>query len=202
MCIFTIRVTKLTKCWHFIFLLQIQKQFPLAFEFNEYYTRFLAYHSVSCRFRTFLLECEEQREDLGIAAAEDKRGSLNSRQRVCTPSPLHSPSNILHHGTTSHPQCSPPALRHSPLFPRPFFLPFCLNLLPCSQFTSFSVCIWVASTNASFGVLSFGILYPLPAHGNLCDHNPSIVSCSITFLSLWFVLVLYPNPLSSVGSTI
>lgn len=63
-------------------ILQIQKQFPLAFEFNEYYTRFLAYHSVSCRFRTFLLDCEAQREELGIAAAEDKRGSLNSRQRV------------------------------------------------------------------------------------------------------------------------
>lgn len=40
---------------------QIQKQFPMAFEFNDYYLRFLAYHSVSCRFRTFLFDCELER---------------------------------------------------------------------------------------------------------------------------------------------
>lgn len=58
---------------------QIQAQFPLAFEFNEYYLRFLAYHSVSARFRTFLFNCELERFDLGIATMEDKRGSLNSK---------------------------------------------------------------------------------------------------------------------------
>lgn len=65
---------------------QIQSQFPLAFEFNEFYLRFLAYHSVSCRFRTFLFNCELERFDLGIAAIEDKRGSLNSKHVVdaCT----------------------------------------------------------------------------------------------------------------------
>ncbi|XP_026736856.1 myotubularin-related protein 5 isoform X1 [Trichoplusia ni] len=52
---------------------QLQKQFPLAFEFNEYYLRFVAYHSVSCRFRTFLLDNEAQRAELGITAADDKR---------------------------------------------------------------------------------------------------------------------------------
>nr|CAH7747743.1 unnamed protein product [Callosobruchus chinensis] len=40
---------------------QIQKQYPMAFEFNDYYLRFLAYHSVSCRFRTFLFDCELER---------------------------------------------------------------------------------------------------------------------------------------------
>ncbi|KAJ8728742.1 hypothetical protein PYW07_006438 [Mythimna separata] len=56
---------------------QLQKQFPLAFEFNEYYLRFVAYHSVSCRFRTFLLDNEAQRAELGITAADDKRADTN-----------------------------------------------------------------------------------------------------------------------------
>lgn len=60
---------------------QIQKQFPLAFEFNEYYLRFLAYHSVSCRFRTFLFDCELERVESGVAAVEDKRGSLTSHHK-------------------------------------------------------------------------------------------------------------------------
>lgn len=62
--------------------LQIHKQFPLAFEFNEYYLTFLAYHSVSCRFRTFLLDSELERVEFGIAAVEDKRGSLTSHHKV------------------------------------------------------------------------------------------------------------------------
>ncbi|KAL4713442.1 hypothetical protein ACJJTC_010427, partial [Scirpophaga incertulas] len=45
---------------------QLQKQFPLSFEFNEYYLRFVAYHSVSCRFRSFLGDSEAQRADLGL----------------------------------------------------------------------------------------------------------------------------------------
>lgn len=53
----------------------------MAFEFNDFYLRFLAYHSVSCRFRTFLLDCELDRVDCGIAAAEDKRGSLASHHK-------------------------------------------------------------------------------------------------------------------------
>lgn len=60
---------------------QIQQQFPLAFEFNDFYLRFLAYHSVSCRFRTFLLDCELERVEVGIAAVEDKRGSLTSHHK-------------------------------------------------------------------------------------------------------------------------
>ncbi|XP_053680631.1 myotubularin-related protein 13 [Anopheles nili] len=60
---------------------QIQLQFPLAFEFNEFYLRFLAYHHVSCRFRTFLFDCELERVDFGITAIDDKRGSLNSHHK-------------------------------------------------------------------------------------------------------------------------
>ncbi|XP_069696125.1 myotubularin-related protein 13 isoform X2 [Periplaneta americana] len=60
---------------------QIHRQFPLAFEFNDYFLRFLAYHSVSCRFRTFLLDCELERVEYGIAAVEDKRGSLASHHK-------------------------------------------------------------------------------------------------------------------------
>ncbi|KAJ0172559.1 hypothetical protein K1T71_011698 [Dendrolimus kikuchii] len=56
---------------------QLQKQFPLAFEFNDYYLRFIAYHSVSCRFRTFLLDSEAQRAELGITTADDKRPDTN-----------------------------------------------------------------------------------------------------------------------------
>lgn len=61
---------------------QIQVQFPLSFEFNDFYLRFLAYHSVSCRFRTFLFDCELEKFDLGIAKIEDKRGSLNSKHNM------------------------------------------------------------------------------------------------------------------------
>lgn len=60
---------------------QIQKQFPMAFEFNDDYLRFLAYHSVSCRFRTFLFDCELERVECGVAAVEDKRGSLTSHHK-------------------------------------------------------------------------------------------------------------------------
>lgn len=60
---------------------QIYSQFPLAFEFNDYYLRFLAYHSVSCRFRTFLLDSELERVECGITAVEDKRGSLTSHHK-------------------------------------------------------------------------------------------------------------------------
>lgn len=62
---------------------QLQKQFPLAFEFNDYYLRFIAYHTVSCRFRTFLLDNEAQRSELGITAADDKRTDTNRMVYLC-----------------------------------------------------------------------------------------------------------------------
>lgn len=44
---------------------QIMHQFPLSFQFNSYYLRFIAYHYVSCRFRTFLLDNEAERAKYG-----------------------------------------------------------------------------------------------------------------------------------------
>jgi myotubularin-related protein 5/13 len=55
---------------------QIHRQFPLSFEFNQYYLKFIAYHSVSCRFRTFLLDCEAERAECGWLNEEVMSQSL------------------------------------------------------------------------------------------------------------------------------
>ena len=44
---------------------QIHCQFPMAFEFNQYYLRYLAYHHLSCRFDTFIFDNEYQRVQAG-----------------------------------------------------------------------------------------------------------------------------------------
>ena len=60
---------------------QIQKQFPASFEFNQYYLRFLAYHHVSCRFRTFLCDNEQMYVQAGFFST-DKRNGSRFRERV------------------------------------------------------------------------------------------------------------------------
>ncbi|KAI1296516.1 Myotubularin-related protein 13 [Halotydeus destructor] len=52
---------------------QLINQFPLSFEFNHYYVKFMAYHYVSCRFRTFLLDCESERSDFGWLLEDIKK---------------------------------------------------------------------------------------------------------------------------------
>jgi len=45
---------------------QIHAQYPHDFEFNEFYLEFLAFHYVSNRFRTFLLDSEFERVQFGL----------------------------------------------------------------------------------------------------------------------------------------
>ncbi|XP_067346350.1 myotubularin-related protein 5 isoform X5 [Channa argus] len=59
---------------------QIHLQFPMEFEFSQYYLKFLAYHYVSNRFRTFLLDSDCERIDLGVLYEE--KGERKSPQ-VC-----------------------------------------------------------------------------------------------------------------------
>merc|ERR1719436_1606336 len=52
---------------------QLHNQFPMAFEFSQFYLRFLAYHHTSCRFRTFLLDSELHRAERGLSNQEKQK---------------------------------------------------------------------------------------------------------------------------------
>jgi len=54
----------------------------MSFEFNQFYIEFLAFHHLSNRFRTFMLDCECKRVEAGWMLEETKLlarsdGSLN-----------------------------------------------------------------------------------------------------------------------------
>jgi hypothetical protein len=60
-------------------------QYPSAFEFNEFYLEFLAYHYVSNRFQTFLLDGEYERMKCGITpyhSSIHKIGSYNTLKQT------------------------------------------------------------------------------------------------------------------------
>ena len=40
-------------------------QYPVAFEFNDFYLRMMAYHSCSMRFHTFALNSDKERSERG-----------------------------------------------------------------------------------------------------------------------------------------
>lgn len=63
---------------------QCLNQYPNAFEFNYFYLEFLAYHSVSNRFSTFLLDNEFERAQYGLLKSEPIKRSFTAEHTHIT----------------------------------------------------------------------------------------------------------------------
>nr|XP_022319345.1 myotubularin-related protein 13-like isoform X2 [Crassostrea virginica] len=59
---------------------QIHNQFPLSFEFNQFFLRFIAYHYVSNRFRTFMMDNEYERVEAGWLMDDRRSSKINHDQ--------------------------------------------------------------------------------------------------------------------------
>jgi len=62
----------------------------MSFEFNQYFLRFVAYHSVSNRFRTFMLDSECDRMEAGWLL-EERRSRLDDLEEEAGFAPRHVP---------------------------------------------------------------------------------------------------------------